>query len=145
VVVFRARLTVADGAGPENTFVVLLPDNAPDPLILGTKLAFATVQEARAVIRVYEKRWLIETSFDTMKGAFGLEKFTVRKWQAIDRLLNLVALAFTVSTLLMNSSQKNVQRLLSQAVHVFNRWAGFKTLTLRKLREPMALDFDQNR
>jgi hypothetical protein len=145
VVVFCARLTEPDGDGPEITFVVLLPENAADPLILGTTLSVATIQEARAIIHLYEQRWVIETSFETMKGAFGLEKFMVRKWQAIDRLLNLVALAFTVLILLMNSSQKNVQRLLAQAVCVLKRWAAFNTLTLGKLREAMALDFDANR
>jgi hypothetical protein len=145
VVLFRARLTEDAGEGPEITCVILFPDTLADPLILGTTLSGATIQEARAIIRLYEQRWVIETAFETMKGAFGLEKFMVRKWQATERLLNLVAIAFTVLLLLMQSAQKNVQVLLAQAVRVLKHGAAFKRLTLGKLREAMALDFDDNR
>lgn len=145
VVVFRARLTEADGDGPEITLVVLWPDNVADPLILGTTLSVTTIQEARAIIRLYEQRWVIETSFETLKGALGLEKFMVRQWQATDRLLNLVAIAFAVLLLLMQSTQKNVQALLAQAVRVLKHGAAFKRLTLGKLREAMALDFEEHR
>jgi hypothetical protein len=145
VVLFRAHLTEAEGEGPEITVIVLFPDTVADPLILGTTLSAATIQEARAIIRLYEERWVIETSFETMKGAFGLEKFMVRKWQAIERMLNVVAMAFMVLLVLKQSTQKNVQRLLAQAVRVLRRWAAFKMLTVGKLREAIAIDFDENR
>ncbi len=145
VVAFRAQLTEEAQDGPEMTFVVLLPSNAPDPLILGTTLEVTTLAEAHAILQLYEKRWVIETAFETLKGAFGLEKFMVRQWQAIERLLNLVALAFAALLLLMQGIQKNVQVLLVQAVRVLKQWAAFKDLTVGKLREAMAIDFKEHR
>jgi hypothetical protein len=145
VVVFAARLTEEDWEGPEITFVVLFPEQLADPLILGTTLQATTLQTARAIIHLYEYRWVIETAFETLKGAFGLEKFMVRKWRATERLLNVVAMAFILLLLLMHSSHKNVQRLLVQAVRVLKQKAAFKLLTLGKLREALALDWDENR
>ncbi len=145
VVFFRAQLTEEDEGGPEISFVVLLPNNAPDPLLLGTTLDVSTLQDACAIIQVYEKRWTVETAFETLKGAFGLEKFMVRQWQAIDRLLNLVAVAFALLLLLMQGIQKNAQVLLAQAVRVLKQQAAFKRLTVGKLREALALDFEQYR
>jgi hypothetical protein len=141
VVVFRAVLTEDTAAGPEITFVVLFPDHGSDPLILGTTLSVDTLAEAREIIRVYEKRWVIETSFEILKGSFGLEKFMVREWRATERLLNLVAMAFTLLILLLESTQRNIAALLTQAVRVLKMWATFKTLTIGKLREAIALDF----
>ncbi len=69
----------------------------------------------------------------------------VRQWHATERLLNLVAIAFAVLLLLMQSSQKNVQTLLAQAERVLKRWAVFKTSTVGKLRKTIAPDFDENR
>ncbi len=145
VKLFQARLTEDDWDGPQVTFVVLWPEGLADPLILGTTLGATTLQTARAIIRLYEARWVIETSFETLKGAFGLEKFMVRKWRATERLLNVVAMAFMLLLLLMQSSHKNVQRLLAQAVRVLKQMAAFKELTLGKLREALALDWDENR
>ncbi len=145
VVVFRAQLTEAAKEAPEITFLVLLPENAADPLILGTTLAVLTLADARAIIQVYEKRWTIETAFERLKGAFGLERFMVRQWRAVERLLNLVAMAFAVMLLLLQSAQKNVQVLLPQAVRVLQQRAAFKALTVGKLREAMALDFEEHR
>lgn len=145
VVVFRAQLTEAVQDGPTITFIVLLPENAPDPLILGTTLEVPTLAEARAVIQVYEKRWTIETAFETLKGAFGLERFMVRQWQAVERLLDLLSMAFAVLLLLMQGAQKNVQVLLAQAIRVLKQRAAFKAFTVGKLREAMVLDFEEHR
>ena len=141
VVAFRAMLTEDAKAGPEITFVVLFPDHGTDPLILGTTLTVDTLAEAREVIHVYEKRWVIETAFETLKGSFGLEKFMVRHWRATERLLNLVAMAFALLILLLESTQKNIVTLLAQVVRLLKAWAAFKTLTLGKFREALALDF----
>jgi hypothetical protein len=145
VVVFQARLTEDEGEGPEITFVVLFPEEMADPLILGTTLPATTLQTARAIIHLYESRWVIETGFETLKGSFGLEKFMVRKWRAAERLLNLVAMAFILLVLMLQSPHKNVQRLLVQAERILKRMAAFKELTLGKLREALALDWDENR
>ncbi|MGB8644383.1 MAG: transposase [Anaerolineae bacterium] len=145
VKLFQAQLTEDDWAGPPITFVVLLPEGLADPLILGTTLGATTLQTARAIIHLYEYRWVIETSFETLKGAFGLEKFMVRKWKATERLLNVVAMAFMLLLLLLHSTQKNVQRLLAQAIQVLKHLAAYKQLTLGKLREALALDWDEHR
>ncbi len=77
-------------------FVQLVPlDGTTEPLVLATTLPVATLADVKGVVRVYAWRWAIESGFETMK-AWGLGRFMVRSWQAIDRLLWTVAVAFAL-------------------------------------------------
>jgi hypothetical protein len=74
-------------------FVQLVPDDGTtDPLLLATTLPTATLADGKGVVRVYSWRGSSATGFETMKG-WGLARCMVRKWQAGDRLLWLVAVA----------------------------------------------------
>jgi hypothetical protein len=78
-----------------------------------------------------------------MKG-WGLDQFTVRDWQAIDRLLGIVAVAYTL--LLVVLRLPALARLRAQAVALLKARAVLgRQLTPGKLAEPIGLDFPRHR
>jgi hypothetical protein len=120
-------------------FVELVPvDPAQEPLVLATTLSTTTLAEVAGVAGVYAQRWSIETAFETLK-AWGLERFRVRGWDAIDRLLWIVALAYTV--LLLALRDPATGRWARLAVALLQRQAVLgRRLTVGKLAEAIALD-----
>jgi len=66
--------------------------------VVATNLPVRTAAEAQKVVSIYAQRWAVESGFETMKG-WGLEKFMVRQWEAIDRLVWLVGVAYALATL----------------------------------------------
>ena len=113
-------------------------DGRLDPLILATTLPLTTRADAVGVVGVYSQRWAIETAFETMKG-WGLGKFMVRTWIAIDRLLWVVALAYALSLLAVRVPgcgwlRRQVVALLAEQGVLGRR------LTPGKLAEAIALD-----
>lgn len=52
---------------------------------------------SRRAKELYQKRWLIETCFKTLKSNYGLEDFRVRSWEAIKKIISLTLLTFDVS------------------------------------------------
>jgi hypothetical protein len=120
-------------------FVTLIPvDRTQEPLVLATTLPTTTLAEVAAVAGVYAQRWSIETAFEALK-AWGLDRFMVRGWEAIDRLLWIVALAYTV--LLLALRDPAAGRLGQQAVALLRRQAVLgRRLTVGKLAEAIALD-----
>jgi len=66
------------------TFVEAVPlDGQTASLVLATTLRVETRGQARAVVRLYAQRWVIEAGFETMH-AWGQDRFMVRSWTAID-------------------------------------------------------------
>jgi hypothetical protein len=125
-------------------FIELVPlDPDRDSLVLATTLPAATLAECRGVAWVYSQRWSVETAFETMK-AWGLERFMVRSWQAIDRLLWIVALAYALIVLALHDQR--LGRLREQArrllwyCSVLGRY-----LTPGKLVEALGLDYARHR
>lgn len=55
-------------------------------MVLATTLPADTMAQARTVVRSYAQRWSIETGFETIH-AWVQNRFMVRRWTAIDRLL----------------------------------------------------------
>jgi hypothetical protein len=113
-----------------------------DPLILATTLPLRTRADAVGVVGVYSQRWPIETAFETMKS-WGLGKFMVRSWTAIDRLLWVVALAYALSVLAVIAGgcgwlRRQVAALLAE------QGARGRRLTPGKLAEAIALDFPRH-
>jgi hypothetical protein len=125
-------------------FVELLPlDGVTDPLVLATTLPVATLADVKGVVRVYSWRWSIETAFETMK-AWGLGRFMVRSWQAIDRLLWLVAVAYAL--LVVAARDGPLAILREQAVTLLKRFAVLgRRLTVGKLAEAIGLDYQRHR
>lgn len=129
------------------TFVALIPDEAgKEPLLLVTNLPVRGVEEARGAINVYERRWGIETTLETLK-AWGLEKFMVRRWQAIGWLCSLLALAYCVSLLALYLAKgKKLGPLLRQIGRLLRQLSVLgRRLTVGKLREAMGLDYQYHR
>ncbi len=125
-------------------FVQLVPDDGTtDPLVLATTLPVDTLADITGVVRVYSWRWSIETGFETMK-AWGLGRFMVRSWQAIDRLLWLVAIAYALLVVAARDGPLAIFR--EQAITLLKRLAVLgRRLTVGKLAEAIALDFARHR
>jgi Transposase DDE domain len=125
-------------------FVELLPlDGVTDPLVLATTLPVATLGDVKGVVRVYAWRWAIETAFETMK-AWGLGRFMVRSWQAIDRLLWLVAVAYALLVVAVRDGPLTLLR--EQAAALLKRLAVLgRRLTVGKLAEAIGLDYHRHR
>jgi hypothetical protein len=125
-------------------FVELVPvDPDRDPLVLATTLPARTLADCKGVAWVYAQRWSIETAFETLK-AWGLERFMVRAWQAIDRLLWIVALAYALLVLAL--LDQRLARLRTQAGSLL--WCLTvlgRHLTPGKLAEALGLDFLRHR
>lgn len=126
------------------TFVELRPlAGTRAPLVLATTLPVATLADARGIAWVYGQRWAIETGFETLK-AWGLGRFMVRGWQAIDRLLWVVAIAYTVLLVLLHAAR--LARLRRQACAVLQQQGVLgRYLTVGKLAEAIAFDFPDHR
>jgi hypothetical protein len=133
-----------DSAAATLTFIELLPlDGVTDPLVLATTLPVTTLADVKGVVRVYSLRWAIETAFETMK-AWGLSRFMVRAWQAIDRLLWLVAIAYAL--LVVAARDGPLAILRDQAVALLKRLAVLgRRLTVGKLAEAIGLDYQRHR
>ncbi len=145
VVLFQAFLE-EDGAGIPTWFVIFWPEEGGEPLILATTLPVRNLVDAQDILRLYEKRWAIEIGFQQLKGSFGLEKFMVRAWTAVERMLNLVALAYLVLLLLMHHDGPEAQELLAQARQLLAQVSVWKqVLTVGKLHEALSLAFQEGR
>lgn len=121
-------------------FVELVPQQGFDEtLVVATTLPVAGLVEARGIVRVYSYRWAIEAGFEMMK-AWGLGRFMVRSWRAIERLLWVVALAYSLMTLAQYDAE--LARLRAQAVRLIKTLAALgHRLTAGKLAEAIGLDF----
>src|SRR5439155_22544856 len=111
--------------------------------VVATTLPVDTLADAVGVARVYSWRWAIETAFETMK-AWGLERFMVRAWTAIDRLRWAVALAYALLVLALRHGPLTL--LHEQATALLTRLSvRSRRLTVRKLAEPIRLDYARQR
>lgn len=147
-VVFRAQLREApeeddpSKPNPEVNLIVIFPAIARyDPLILATTLPVDTLWQVRAVSKLYEQRWAIETTFQNMKRELHLDEFMVRDWTAIERLLWAGAMAYSLLVLLRLQIGEEAQRFLHEATDLLRQRAvPSKHLTVGKIREALALD-----
>jgi Transposase DDE domain len=120
--------------------VEAVPVQGPtESLVLATTLPVETVAQARAIVRLYAQRWAIETSFETMH-AWGQDRFMVRSWSAIDRLLWALAVAYAVVVLALYS--RPLRRFRAQACAVLTQLSVVgDRLTPGKLAEAIGLDY----
>jgi hypothetical protein len=125
-------------------FVELRPlDGVTDPLVLATTLPVEHLAGVRGVVRVYSWRWSIETAFETMK-AWGLGRFMVRSWQAIDHLLWVVAVAYALLVVAARAGPLAI--FCEQALAVLKRLSVLgRRLTVGKLAEAIGLDYQGHR
>ena len=98
-----------------------------------------TRTQARAVVRLYAQRWAIESGFEMMP-AWGQDRFMVRTWTAIDRLLSVLAVAYALVVLALHDG--TLRRFRVQAAAVLKQLSVLGDhLTLGKLAEAIGLDF----
>jgi hypothetical protein len=113
-----------------------------ESLVVATTLPVDTVAQARAIVRLYAQRWAIETGFETMH-AWGQERFMVRSWTAIDRLLWVLAVAFALVVLALHAPP--LRRFRGQAEAVLKQLSVLgEHLTAGKLAEAIGLDFPRH-
>jgi hypothetical protein len=122
------------------TFVEAVPlAGLTESLVLATTLPVETAAQARAIVRLYAQRWAIETAFETMH-AWGQDRFMVRSWVAIDRLLWVVALAYALVVLALH--RRPLRRFRAQAIAVLKALSVVgEQLTTGKLAEAIGLDY----
>ena len=129
----------ADTTEATLTFVEFVPlEPGHDSLVLATTLPAATLREATGVGRVYAQRWSVETGFEVLKG-WGLGRFMVREWEAIDRVLWIVALAYTVLLLALRDGTLGGLRTQARALLRQQSVLGHH-LTVGKFAEAISLD-----
>jgi len=96
----------------------------------------------RAVVKLYEHRWAIETTFPNLKRELHLDEFMVRDWTAIERLLWAGAMAYTLWLLLHWQTSEQGRCFLDEALTPLRQRAVMgRQLTVGKIREALALDY----
>ena len=125
-------------------FLELVPvEENLDSLVLVTTLPVQTVADAKGIAHVYGQRWAIETGFETMHG-WGQDRFMVRSFDAIDRLLWIVALAHALVMLALRDGK--LAGFRDQAIRLLKQQAVLgRRLSVGKLAEAIGLDFDKHR
>ena len=93
------------------------------PMFLITNQTVSSRQEAAFLIDRYFKRWEIEESFRFLKQEFGLEKFLIRGFRAIQRFYFLLCIAWGFLTSLMRF--KRIRKLIETVSFSFKRKLDF--------------------
>jgi hypothetical protein len=83
------------------------------PLILLTTLVVETLDQARMVLRYYRQRWVCEEAAQFLKSRVGLERFRVRRYEAIRRLAILAMFAMGFLTWILLRSRDLTKRLFA--------------------------------
>ena len=124
-------------------WVVVSPLNKTedDPLIIATSLSIDTFFQTKEIVKIYEKRWSIETMIEYLKRGWGIDNFMVRTKRAIERPLIFCNLAFISLMLLMYMNPKETHNFSESAEKILRHLSVLKKLTVGKLREAVSLDF----
>lgn len=122
-------------------FVQFVPDDpSMDPLTLVTRFPIRNLNRAQRIVDLYAQRWAIETAIETM-SAWGLDRFMVRTWRAIDRLLWIVALAYMLMRLALHGGRR-LRAFRAQCWTILKQLAALgRKYTLGKLAEAVGLDY----
>jgi hypothetical protein len=81
-------------------------DKSETPLILLTNLVVENNQQAGQVVMYYRKRWSCEETIRFLKSRVGLERFRIRHYEAIKRLMILAMLAMGFLTWILLKSRQ---------------------------------------
>jgi hypothetical protein len=84
-----------------------------EPLMLLTTLVVENLQQARQVLWYYSRRWSCEEAGRFLKSRVGLERFRIRRYEAIQRLAILAMFAMCFLTWVLLKSCQITQWLLS--------------------------------
>ena len=81
---------------------------AEEPLIVLTTMVVESLQQARKIIWYYRQRWVCEEASQFLKSRVGLERFRIRRYEAIQRLVILAMIAMGFLTWILLRSQRLV-------------------------------------
>jgi len=82
-----------------------------EPLILLTTLVVENLQQAEQIVWYYRQRWVCEEASQFLKSQVGLERFRIRRYRAIQRLMILAMLAMGFLTWVILRSRQLVKAL----------------------------------
>jgi len=141
--IYDGRGRKADWQAASMTCGEVVPnDTSIAPLVVATTLPVGTMTLAQGIANSSAQRWAIEAGFETWK-AWGLGRFMVRQWQAIDRVLWIVAVAYALTTALYVPRRAALRQ---QAVQCLRQWGVCgRRLSVGKLAEAIALDVRYHR
>ncbi len=88
-------------------------EKSDNPLILLTNLVVENERLARQIISYYKKRWSCEETIQFLKGRVGLERFRIRRYEAIKRLMILAMLAMGFLTWILLKNRQLTKYLFS--------------------------------
>ena len=63
------------------------------PLILLTTMVVENIEQAKQIVWYYKQRWVCEEAGQFLKSRVGLERFRIRRYEAIKRLVTLAMFA----------------------------------------------------
>jgi hypothetical protein len=86
------------------------------------------------VTKAYRWRWKIEETIKELKQSYGLEKFRVRKWLAIQRIISLSLFCSTLVTLTTNQYHILLKQILKSIQSFIHKSRIFKAKTVELLR-----------
>lgn len=134
----------ADYAEATLNLLQLVPiEGDEESLVVATTLPVDSLVDAKGVAGVYAQRWAVESAFETMH-AWGQDRFMVRPWEAIDRLLWIVALAYALAVLALQDGK--LAGFRKQVVAVLKRLSVLgRCLTVGKLAEAIGLDHSKHK
>ena len=79
------------------------------PLMLLTTMVVENLQQARQIVRYYKRRWVCEEVSQFLKSRVGLERFRIRRYEAIKRLAILAMLAMGFLSWILLRSKRLTQ------------------------------------
>lgn len=117
------------------------------PIFLATTLPISTLAEVAMIVKLYSKRWTIETFFFQFKRSLGAGGFRVfGSWQTMDRLLAVAHMAMLTLQLMFLTAHKRHRQFWESAIEVLARWSIRPSrMILTQMLEAIALDFLHDR
>lgn len=76
-----------------------------EPLILLTTMVVENFQQAKQIIWYYKQRWACEEASQFLKSRVGLERFRIRRYEAMQRLIILAMIAMGFLTWMLLRSK----------------------------------------
>ena len=105
---------------------VYLPDNtkslylvaswlpgSEEPLILLTAMIVENLEQAKQIIWYYKQRWACEEASQFLKNRVGLERFRIRRYEAIQKLVILAMFAMGVLTWILLRNKQLTGKIFS--------------------------------
>ena len=82
-----------------------------EPLMLLTTMVVENYQQAKLIIWYYKQRWACEEASQFLKSRIGLERFRIRRYEAIQRLIILAMFAMGFLTWILLRNKHLTQRI----------------------------------